>query len=153
MQATANRDLIVGLFVFAGLCAIAFLSIRIGGVTWFNAGGLQVYAVFEQIGGLKARAPVQISGVRVGQVTAIRLDDSYRARVEMDLEAGLQLPVDSSASIVTSGLLGDQYIALEIGGEEEILRNGEEISFTESAIILERLIGQVIHGTKSEATE
>lgn len=148
MQASANRDLIVGLFVFAGLCAIAFLSIRVGGVSFFNSGGLEVYAVFDQIGGLKARAPVQVSGVRVGQVTAIRLDETYRARVEMDLDARLQLPVDTSASIVTSGLLGDQYVALEVGAEDEVLRSGDEISFTESAVILERLIGQVIHGSR-----
>lgn len=148
MQASANRDLIVGLFVFAGLAAIAFLSVRIGGVTWFQAGGLEIHAVFDQIGGLKARAPVQISGVRVGQVTAIRLDPSYRARVEMNLDGRLELPIDTSASIVTSGLLGDQYVALELGAEDEFLRSGDEISFTESAVILERLIGQVIHGTK-----
>lgn len=148
MQASGNRDLIVGLFVFAGLAAIAFLSIRIGGVSWFQPGGLQVHAVFDQIGGLKSRAPVQISGVRVGQVTAIRLDDSYRARVEMNLDGRLQIPVDTSASIVTAGLLGDQYISLEIGAEEEVLAPGDEISFTESAVILERLIGQFIHGSK-----
>ncbi len=147
MQTNANRDLVVGVFVFAALCAIAFLSFRVGGATWMTTGGLDVFATFSEIGGLKVRAPVEISGVRVGEVTDIRLDDEYRARVDMDLDSNLRLPVDTSASIVTAGLLGDQYISLELGAEDAVLQAGDEISFTESAVILERLIGQVVHGT------
>lgn len=112
-----------------------------------TTGGLDVFASFSEIGGLKVRAPVEISGVRVGEVTDIRLDDEYRARVDMDLDSNLRLPVDTSASIVTAGLLGDQYISLELGAEDAVLQPGDEISFTESAVILERLIGQVVHGT------
>lgn len=148
MNSSGNRDLVVGLFVLAALAGVAFLSFRIGGLDFGGQGGLTVYAAFDQIGGLKPRAPVEISGVRVGEVRAIGLDEEYRARVELDLDKNLELPVDTSASIVTSGLLGDQYIALEIGGEEDVLGNGDEITFTESAVILERLIGQFIHGTK-----
>jgi len=147
MNQSANRDLAVGIFVFAALCAIAFLSFRIGGATWITSGGLTVYATFAEIGGLKNRAPVEISGVRVGEVTNITLDADYRARIDMNLDKSLQLPVDTSASIVTSGLLGDQYVALELGAEDEVLKPGDEISFTESAVILERLIGKVVHGT------
>lgn len=147
MMPNANRDIAVGLFVFAALCAVAFLSIRVGGATWGTPGGLNVYATFSEIGGLKERAPVEISGVRVGQVTAIGLDEDYQARVDMDLDPALQLPVDTSASIVTSGLLGDQYVALELGAEDEVLKPGDAIAFTESAVILERLIGQVVHGS------
>lgn len=147
MNQSGNRDLVVGLFVLAAFAAVAFLSFRVGGLTFGGGGGMTLFAAFDQIGGLKTRAPVEISGVRVGEVRNIGLDDEYRARVEIDLDKGVELPVDTSASIVTSGLLGDQYIALEIGGEEETLTNGEEITFTESAVILERLIGQFIHGT------
>lgn len=153
MMPNANRDIAVGLFVFAALCAVAFLSIRVGGASWGAPGGLALYATFAEIGGLKVRAPVEISGVRVGEVTAIGLDADYQARVDMDLDAGLQLPVDTSASIVTAGLLGDQYIALEVGAEDEVLKPGDAIAFTESAVILERLIGQVVHGSKVDGEE
>ncbi len=153
MTQSTNRDLVVGLFVLAALCAVAFLSFSVGGASWISRGGLDVHATFSQIGGLKERAPVEISGVRVGEVTRIRLDDDYRARVDMDLDASLELPIDTSASIVTSGLLGDQYVSLELGAEDETLRSGDEISFTESAVILERLIGQVVHGTDVGGSE
>lgn len=153
MMPNANRDIAVGLFVFAALCAVAFLSIRVGGASWGAPGGLALHATFAEIGGLKVRAPVEISGVRVGEVTAIGLDADYQARVDMDLDAGLQLPVDTSASIVTAGLLGDQYIALEVGAEDEVLQPGDAIAFTESAVILERLIGQVVHGSKVDGEE
>jgi phospholipid/cholesterol/gamma-HCH transport system substrate-binding protein len=145
MLRNPTRDLIVGLFVLSGLLAIAYLSFSVGGLTLGNNGGFMLWAGFDQIGGLKPRAKVEISGVRVGQVKAIDLDKDLRARVELDLQPGLQLPVDTTASIVTSGLLGDQYISLQVGGEEDILKPGDQITFTESAIILERLIGQFVH--------
>jgi phospholipid/cholesterol/gamma-HCH transport system substrate-binding protein len=146
MERSAVRDFVVGLFVLAGLGAVAYLSVSIGGLRYGGPGGLKLYAVFDQTGGLKPRAPVEIAGVKVGQVTAIRLDENYRARVEMDLDPRLRLPVDTSASILTAGLLGDRYVSLQLGGEEEILKSGDQIAFTESAVLLERVIGQFIYG-------
>ncbi len=147
MRQSPTRDFLVGLFVLAGLAAIAYLSIRVGGLSYAGSGGLVLYATFDQTGGLKARAPVVISGVKIGQVTAIALNDEYRARVTLDLDASLELPTDTTASIVTAGLLGDRYISLQLGGEEATLKPGEEITFTESAVILERLIGKLVHNT------
>jgi phospholipid/cholesterol/gamma-HCH transport system substrate-binding protein len=145
MQRSPTRDLVVGLFVLAGLAALAYLSIRVGGMAYTGPGGLQLYASFEEVGGLRPRAPVAIAGVKVGQVAEIRLDDDMRARVMLDLDPSLALPSDSSARIVTSGLLGDQFITLEPGAEEDMLGPGDEIDFTESAISLESLIGKFVN--------
>jgi len=145
MQPSPVRDLIVGLFVALGLAAIAYLSIQVGGVTYAGRGGLKLHATFDQIGGLKARAPVAVAGVIVGQVRDIGLDDRLRARVTLEVEKDLALPVDSSAAIHTQGLLGDQYVALEPGGEDTMLKDGDEIEFTESALSVERLIGKFVH--------
>lgn len=145
MQPSAMRDLIVGLFVAAGLAAIGYLSIQVGGLSYKGPGGLRLYAVFDEIGGLKPRAPVSIAGVTVGQVVDIGLDGSLRARVTLDVDPSLQLPSDTSAGIRTSGLLGDQFIALEPGAEEAMLASGEEIAMTESALSIERLIGRFVH--------
>src|SRR5262245_52818798 len=134
MQPSATRDLIVGLFVVVGLAAIAYLSIQVGGVSYKGPGGLRLYAVFDEVGGLKPRAPVSIAGVTVGQVMEIGLDDGLRARVLLDVDPRLKLPSDSTAGIRTSGLLGDQFIALEPGAEETLLASGEEIPMTESAL-------------------
>src|SRR5881397_1231913 len=142
MSRAPVRDLLVGLFVLAGLGAVAYLSLSVGGVSLRKAGGLSVFADFDEIGGLKPRAQVVISGVKVGQVASITLADSYRARVRLDLEDRLKLPIDTSASIMTSGLLGDRYISLQLGGETELLKAGDQITITESAILLERLIGK-----------
>jgi phospholipid/cholesterol/gamma-HCH transport system substrate-binding protein len=150
MQRSATRDLVVGAFVAAGLAAIGYLSIQVGGLSYKGKGGLELYAVFEEVGGLKERAPVAIAGVTVGQVTAIELDELLRARVSLDLDAGLELPVDSSAAVRTSGVLGDQFIALEPGGEDAVLRSGEEIAYTENALSLERLIGRFVHDSGLE---
>lgn len=147
MSRSPWRDFLVGCFVLAGLGAIAYLSISVGGLSYGGPGGLTLYARFDQTGGLKPRAPVVIAGVKVGQVKSITLDDGARARVELDLDKSLKIPTDTSASIVTSGILGDRYISLQLGGEAEILGPGDEIGFTESAVILERLIGKLIHNT------
>ena len=151
MQRAPIRDLLVGVFVLAGLGAIAYLSIQVGGLSYAGPGGLVLYASFDQTGGLKPRAPVVISGVKVGQVRAIELADDYRARATLDLDPRLELPLDTTASIVTSGILGDRYVSLQVGGDTEILRAGDDISFTESAVILERLIGKLVHGGGIEA--
>jgi len=150
MSRSPTRDLLVGLFVLAGLGAIAYLSFSIGGLSYGGPGGLTVYASFDQIGGLKPRAPVVISGVKVGQVESIALDGSFRARARLDLDAHLKIPTDTTASIMTSGILGDRYVSLQLGGEEQYLKDGGEITFTESAVILERLIGKLIHNTDIE---
>jgi phospholipid/cholesterol/gamma-HCH transport system substrate-binding protein len=150
------RDFLVGCFLLLGIGAMAYLSFRVGGLGSGPPGGFTVFATFDEIGGLKPRAAVVVSGVKVGQVKAITLDKSYRARVEFDLEPGLALPVDTTASIVTSGVLGDRYVELQLGGDPQLVKNGEDLGFTESAVILERLIGKFIHnvgvdkGEKSE---
>lgn len=146
MERSAMRDFLVGLFVLAGIAAVAYLSIHIGGFTWHGRGGLHLSAEFDETGGLTVRAPVVISGVRVGEISSISLGKNYRAHVEINVEPTLKLSSDTSASIVTSGVLGDRYIELQPGAEEELLQPGGRITFTESAVILERLIGQLIYG-------
>lgn len=154
MRASPQRELWVGLFVLAGLAALAWLSFTVGGVESLRSGGLELTATFDEIGGLKQRAQVVIGGVKVGQVKSIDLADDFRAKVTMDVDSRLALPADTSASILTSGVLGDQYIALEPGGDPETLHSGEPIEFTQSAVILERLIGKLIQniggGSKEE---
>ena len=153
MRESPARELWVGLFVLLGLAALAWLSFSVGGVESLRAGGLQLTATFDEIGGLKKRAQVVIGGVRVGQVKEIDLADDFRARVTLDVDGELALPADTSASILTSGVLGDQYIALEPGGDSETLRPGEPIQFTQSAVILERLIGKLIQNLGGGSNE
>jgi phospholipid/cholesterol/gamma-HCH transport system substrate-binding protein len=156
MTRSPTRDLLVGLFVLVGLLAIAYLSVGVASESYSGPGGLKVFAKFDQTGGLKPRAAVVISGVKVGRVAGITLADDYRARIDMDLDARLKLPVDSSVSIVTAGLLGDRYLSLQLGGEIDTLKTGDEITFTESAVILERLIGKFLYNSgdgKSEKKE
>ena len=143
MQNSPSRDLAVGLFVLIGLLAVGYLSLRVGRLE--TRGGLVLYANFAQIGGLAERAPVVISGVKVGKVTKIQLADDLRARVTIDVDDKLQLPVDTSASIRTAGLLGDQFIELEPGAEDQLLGSGGEITLTESALSIEKLVGNLVH--------
>ena len=150
MQRHPIRDLFVGLFVLAGLAAIAYLSMSVGGLSYAGPGGLRVFGRFDEIGGLKLRAPVVVSGVKVGQVVGISLDEVMRAKVELDVDASIALPIDTSAALVTAGLLGDRYVNLQPGGEEELLEDGDEISFTESAVLLESLIGKLLYGTPED---
>ncbi len=147
MNRSPGRDLLVGLFVLAGLAAIAYLSFAVGGLSFNETGGLVLSADFDEIAGLKPRSQVVISGVKVGQVTSIELAADDRARVTMDVDATLKLPSDTSASIVTAGLLGDRYISLQPGGDDTLLKAGDTITFTESAVILERLIGKFVHNS------
>ncbi len=145
MQSSTTRDFAVGLFVLIGVFALAYLSIQVGGLSYQGEGGLALYATFDDVGGLTERSVVAIGGVRVGRVTGISLDDDLRARVSLDLDRDLELPVDSSAAVRTAGLLGDQFVAIEPGAEEEILRAGEFLAFTESATNLDKLIGTLVH--------
>jgi phospholipid/cholesterol/gamma-HCH transport system substrate-binding protein len=147
MKPSPMRDLAVGAFVVIGLATIGYLSIQVGGVSYAGPGGFTLYATFDEVGGLKPRAPVSIAGVTVGKVKAITLDEDLRARVTLDLNPAIELSADTSAGIRTSGLLGDQFIALEPGADEALLRSGEEISYTESALSIERLIGKFVHDT------
>lgn len=150
MQPSGTRDLIVGVFVAAGLAAIAYLSLQVGGLSYAGPGGFQLRATFDEIGGLRPRAPVAIAGVTVGRVQGIKLDELLRAEVTLDIDPTLELPIDTRAAVRTSGVLGDQYIALEPGGEEELLTSGEPIQFTDSALSLERLIGNFVQDSGIE---
>ncbi len=145
MPSSPVRDLLVGLFVLAGIGAIAYLSVQLGARAYTGDGGLVLTAAFDEIGGLSPRSPVVIGGVTVGQVTSIDLDsEDFRAIVTVDIDANLEIPDDTAASILTQGILGDQYIALEPGGSPDLLETGGEISYTQSAVVLERLIGKVL---------
>jgi phospholipid/cholesterol/gamma-HCH transport system substrate-binding protein len=150
---TRARDLGVGLFLLVGAAAIAFLSVSIGGSTYRGPGGLELAVTFDQIGGLKPRAPVVVGGVKIGQVRSITLDADLRARVLLDVDQKLSLPKDTSATILTAGILGDQYIELTPGGEEQLLGQGDEIEFKQDAFILERMIGRLIQNLDSPETE
>ena len=106
---------------------------------------MKVSADFNETGDLAVRAPVVIGGVRIGEITAITLQPDYRARVEMNIDPTVKIPADTTASIVTAGMLGDRYIELSPGGDEKLLKSGDQISMTESAVILEKLIGQLVY--------
>ena len=142
----AMRDFVVGLFVLASLLAVAYLSASLGGLSYKGAGGLELVAIFDDIGGLSQRSPVKISGVKVGQVKTIQLDEDLRARVALDLDPKLELPIDSSAAIRTAGLLGDQFVSLEPGADDKLLGPGEVFTYTESALSLDKLVGRLVHG-------
>jgi len=146
MQVNSNRDLWVGGFVCAGLAAIAWLSLQVGGLTLVRSPALTLSAHFDDIGGLTDRSPVRVAGVTVGRVTHIGLDDDLRAEVILEVREDVALSIDTAAAIRTSGLLGDQFVALEPGAEDETLTDGEIFSFTESAINLDKLVGSLVHG-------
>ena len=147
MERSPTRDTLVGLFVLAGLAALAFLSLRVGGFSLGNGPRMHLYASFDEISGLKPKAPVVVAGVKVGEVGSITLDEDSRARVEFVVDGTLKYPADSSASIVTAGVLGDRYVSLQLGGDESVLGDGERIPYTESAVVLERLLGKFLHNT------
>ena len=145
MESHSTRDLGVGFFVLIGLGALAYLSLQVGGLELGGQERIVLRATFDDIGGLSVRAPVRVAGVKVGQVSSIDLDDELRAQVSLEVESDLGLSIDSSAAIRTAGLLGDQFIAVELGGEDAVLQDGEEFTFTESALSVDKLIGRFIH--------
>jgi len=147
MQSTPFRDFVVGLFVLVGLGAIGYLSISLGGAEVGRQRGIELVATFTEIGGLSERSPVTISGVRVGQVKKIGLSPDLDAEVILEIADGIPLPVDTSAAIRSAGLLGDQFVALEPGAEDEMLKPGDQIEFTENALNIEKLVGQFVHGS------
>lgn len=137
----------VGLFLLAGLLALLLLALRVSGLTVGSSDNTyKVYAHFENIAGLTVRSKVTMAGVTIGKVTAIDLDrDSYMGRVTMVLDDAVDnLPADSTASILTAGLLGEKYIGLSVGGEEEVLSDGGTIHDTQSSLVLEDLIGKFL---------
>lgn len=145
-------DLWVGLFVIAGIVALLFLALKVGSMSAVNASdSYEVVARFDNIGGLKPRAPVKSAGVVVGRVGEIRFDnESYEAAVTLRIDKRYAFPKDTSAAIMTSGLLGEQYIGLEAGGDSVPLKNKDRIVITQDAVVLENLIGQFLYGKAQE---
>jgi len=146
-------DLWVGIFVAIGLGAIVFLALKVGNlVTIGNEPGYRLEARFDNIGGLKLRAPVKAAGVVVGRVESIKLDaKSYEAVVTVRVDRGYEFTKDTIASINTSGLLGEVYISLDAGGDTAMLRDGERIAKTQSAVVMEKLISQFLFDKASDA--
>ena len=154
MVSRKSVEMWVGAFVAAGLFALGVLAFRVGNLTSADVvDGYHVEARFEDVGSLKVRAPVTVAGVRIGRVSAIAFDNKkYQALVTMDIDGRYQnIPKDSSASILTSGLLGDQYIGIEPGGDDASLKSGDSFLRTQSALVLEKLIGQVIFDKTRES--
>ena len=151
----ANIDLWVGIFVVAGFAALLFLALKVGNLASFSASqAYQVQAKFANIGGLKVRAAVKSAGVVVGRVSEVRFDtESYEAIVTLNLDASYQFPRDTSAKILTSGLLGEQYIGLEAGGDGVMLKNGDRLRLTQSAVVLENLISQFLFNKAAEGKD
>lgn len=153
MHISRSVEILVGLFVAIGFIALFFLSMQVSNLGELSGGdGYQVKARFENIGSLKVRSPVTMAGVRIGRVSHIKFDEeSFEAVVTMAIESKYnKLPSDSSASILTAGLLGEQYIGLEAGGEDEVLANNSELEITQSALVLEQIIGQFLFSQNSE---
>jgi len=143
----------VGLFVVFGFAAFFMLAMNVSNlITYESSEGYQVHARFDNIGGLKVRSPVAVGGVRIGKVAAIAYDnEAYEAVVTLEIEPKYnKFPTDTSAGILTAGLLGEQYVGLEPGAEEEYLKSGDEITVTQSAIVLEEIIGQFLYSKADE---
>ncbi len=148
-------DVWVGLFVLLGVASLLFLALQAGNMSTISFS--KTYAVtgkFDNIGGLKPQAPVKSAGVVVGRVGEITFDDkTYQALVRLDMEPGYKFPKDSSLKILTAGLLGEQYIGIEPGGDTQNLVNGDRINRTQSATVLEDLINQFIYSKAAEGKE
>ena len=149
----STLDLWVGLFVCAGIGALLVLAMKVGNMSSIGIGNqtYTLYANFDNIGGLKPRAPVKSAGVVVGRVTSIGFDNErFNARVELAIDNPFKFPKDTTASILTSGLLGEQYIGLEAGGDAQNLASGETVKLTQSAVVLEKLISQFLYSKAAE---
>jgi phospholipid/cholesterol/gamma-HCH transport system substrate-binding protein len=148
-------DILVGLFVLAGILALFFIALRAANLgDAVVSTGYHLTARFDNIGGLKVRAPVRSAGVVVGRVDAIRFDTkSYQAEVSLIMNPIYRFPKDSSAKILTAGLLGEQYIGLEAGAEDKDLADGERVAMTQSAVVLENLISQFLYSKTSDGPE
>ncbi len=153
MTSTRTMEIAVGLFVAAGLAALFMLAMKVSNLANYTGDdGYVISARFDNIGGLKVRSPVSASGVRVGQVVGIEYDsEGYEARVSMSIDPQYdRFPIDTAASVLTSGLLGEQFIGLLPGAEEEYLKDGSEIELTQSALVLEQIVGQFLYSKAEE---
>jgi len=148
-------DLWVGIFVVAGLAGLLFLALKVGNLASFSSSqSYEVKAKFSNIGGLKVRAPVKSAGVVVGRIAEIRFDnESFEAVVTMNLEQQYKFPRDTTAKILTSGILGEQYVGLEAGGDAKMLEAGGTLRLTQSAVVLENLISQFLFNKAAEGNE
>ena len=148
-------DLWVGLLVASGLAALLFLALKVGNLASISSSEVyQVQAKFANIGGLKVRAPIKSAGVVVGRVADVHFDnDSYEAVVTMNVDGRFKFPRDTAAKILTSGLLGEQYVGLEAGGESVMLKGGDRVKLTQSAVVLENLISQFMFSKAQEGSK
>ena len=148
-------DLWVGFFVAIGMAALLFLALKVGNLSSSNFSETYVLqAKFDNIGGLKVRGPVKSAGVVVGRISDIRFDvSSYEAVVTMNIDGRYHFPKDTFASIYTAGLLGEQYVGLDVGGDEKMLQAGETIAKTQSAVVLEKLISQFLFSQAAEGQD
>lgn len=151
---TRTTEIWVGIFVAAGLAALFMLAMKVSNLASYSGDeGYEITARFEDVSGLKVRSPVTMSGVRIGRVKQITFDDqALQAIVVMEIEPHHNLlPKDTSASIYTAGLLGEKYVGLEAGGDEQSLVQGDEIKLTQDSLVLEKLIGQFVSKFMTEA--
>ncbi len=150
-----SLDLWVGVFVLLGAVALMFLALKAGNMSTLSfAKTYSIITKFDNIGGLKPQAPVKSAGVVVGRVAEIKFDDKhFQAVVTLNLESGYKFPKDSSAKILTSGLLGEQYIGLEAGGDTNNLASGDQIKMTQSAVVLENLISQFLYSKAADGKD
>jgi phospholipid/cholesterol/gamma-HCH transport system substrate-binding protein len=152
MMTRKELDLWVGIFAVIGIGAMLFLSLKVANLASFSAAdAYQIQAKFENIGSLKVRAPVKSAGVVVGRVSEIHFDnESFEAVVTLNVDGRFKFPKDSSAKIMTAGLLGEQYIGLSPGGDSVNLKGGDTLKLTQSAVVLENLIGQFLYNKTAE---
>lgn len=140
-----NLELTVGIFVLLGMACLAYLAINLGKMEVYGE-GYQIFAIFDNVSGLKTGATVEIAGVDVGQVNSIQLTPMYQARVGLKLRQGVKVHDDAIASVRTKGIIGDKFVKLSPGSSEKLIPVGGKIFNTESGIDLEELIGSYIHG-------
>lgn len=154
MARTRTIEILVGAFMTAGFVAFFFLAMKVSNLSG-DGDGYRLTALFDNVGSLNPRAPVSMAGVRIGRVEDISLDlETYQALVTMRIDGKIDgIPEDTIASIFTAGLLGEQYVGLEPGGSEEHLRDGDSIGFTQSALVLEQMIGQFLFSNSEETSE
>ena len=147
----SSLELMVGVFVMIGLICVAYLTIKLGKMEWMGENHYVLSARFDSISGLRTGAGVELAGVQIGQVNSIRLDqETMQALVQLKIQKGIQLSDDIIASVKTAGLIGDKYINIIPGGSEELLKSGDTIMDTESALDIEELISKYVFGTIEE---
>lgn len=157
MRESRTIEIWVGLFVAMGIVAVFFLAMQVSNLSDLNVDdkSYRITARFENAGSLKVKAPVTMAGVRIGRVSAIEFDkDTYEAVVEMRVDPAYDtLPIDTTANVLTAGLLGEQYIGLSPGGSEEYLKDGDEIELTQSAMVLEEVISRFLFNKAESGAE